>query len=79
MHSSTFFGPRFVTGDADPPPANENVDPYLRADTALEELYRLRRELLEQDVCAMSFERRRLREEALKKFAKAEAALLAML
>jgi hypothetical protein len=29
-----------------PPPANENIAPFLRADTALEELYRLRRELL---------------------------------
>ena len=32
--------------DDPPPPANENADPFLRADTALAELYRLRREVV---------------------------------
>jgi hypothetical protein len=65
--------------DHHPPAANENVDPYLRADTALEELYRLRRELLQQDVAGMSLERYRLRQAVLERFTKTEAMLLAML
>jgi hypothetical protein len=31
-------------------PANENADPFQRADTGLAELYRLRRELLATDM-----------------------------
>ncbi len=71
MDSSTFFGPRFVTGDADPPPANENVDPFLRADTALDELYRIRRSVLARDSRNFTPEQWRERKDALTKLEKA--------
>jgi hypothetical protein len=45
----------------------------------LAELYRLRREVLKEDVSSMPFERRRRREECLRNFAQAEAGLLAVL
>ena len=35
MDASEFFGAMSISGEAEPP-ANENVDPFLRADTALE-------------------------------------------
>lgn len=35
-----------MTNTTDRKPANDNHDPFLHADTALEELYRHRRELL---------------------------------
>lgn len=60
-------------------PANENDSVFCRADTALDELYRLRREILKEDVARMSFARRRSRDEALKQFAQAEALLLGKL
>ncbi len=60
-------------------PENDNTDPFSSPDTALAELYRLRREVLKQDVRTMPFARRRQRDEALKKVARAEAGLLAVL
>ena len=76
MDSSDFCG----TGAGEPPPAaNENVNPFLRFDTGLEELYRLRRELLNLDVASMPLEQYRLRQAALEKFARAEAMILANL
>jgi hypothetical protein len=58
---------------------NDNADPFSSPATALAELYRLRREVLKEDIRTMPFERRRQRAEALKKFAKAEANLLVVL
>jgi hypothetical protein len=60
-------------------PDNDNTDPFTAPDTALAELYRLRQEVLKQDVGTLSFLRRRRRQDALKKFASAEAKLLAVL
>ena len=49
-------------------PANENADPLLHlAGTALEESYRLRREVLARDTSGHTFERWRERNEVLKK------------
>ena len=78
MESPDAFGTPLITGDP-PPAANENVNPFLRFDTGLEELYRLRRELLKRDVAGMSLEQYRLRQIALEKFARAEAMALANL
>jgi hypothetical protein len=60
-------------------PSNDNTDPFASPGTALAELYRLRREVLKEDVSSMPFERRRRREECLRNFAQAEAGLLAVL
>ena len=49
-----------------PHPANENVNPFLRTDTALRELYRLRSEVLGRNTAHHSFFLWRLRREALK-------------
>jgi len=59
--------------------ANENLAPIVQAQATLAELYRLRRAVLKEDVTAMSFHRRRQRDEALKRFDEAEAALLGVL
>lgn len=59
--------------------ANENLAPIRQAQIVLAELYQLRREMLKEDVASMSFRRRRQREEALRRFHAAEAALLAVL
>jgi hypothetical protein len=68
----------WTTGSTDlPPVANDDADPSATVASSLDWLYLLRRELLRQDISAMSLERRRFREEALRKFAKAEALLLA--
>ena len=68
------------TAQSSPPaPANENADPFQTVPSSLAWLYLLRRELLQQDASALSLEQRRTRDEALKKFAKAEALLLAEL
>jgi hypothetical protein len=61
------------------PAANENIDPFLRFDTGLAELYRLRREVLKVAVAGLSLEQYRLRQAALEKFARAEAMALAKL
>ncbi len=72
-----------VMNDDDPShvltPANENADPFLTIQSSLDWLYLLRRELLQRDVAGMSFSQRRSRDEALAKFARAEALLLAEL
>jgi hypothetical protein len=47
-------------------PANENHDPFLQADTALDELYRLRREVLSRDSQHHTFAQWRKRQAALK-------------
>jgi hypothetical protein len=67
MDSLTFFGIRFVSGEADTPPANENVDPFLQADTALDELYRIRRSVLARDPRDFTPGQWRERKEALTK------------
>jgi hypothetical protein len=59
-----------------PNPANDNADPFPTVASTLDCLYQLRQEVLQESPAAMSFERRRSREEALKKFAQAEALLL---
>ena len=46
-------------------PANENRDPFLQADTALDELYRLRREVLSRDSQHHTFAQWRKRQAAL--------------
>jgi hypothetical protein len=51
--------------------ANENTDPFLRADTALEELYRLRRWVLASDPTNLTMEQWRQRRQALMKLDKA--------
>jgi hypothetical protein len=60
-------------------PINDNGDPFATVPSSLAWLYLLRREMLKENPADMSFERRRQREEALKKFATAEALLLAEL
>ena len=62
-----------------PAPANENADPFRTVPSSLDWLYLLRRELLQHEASALSFEQRRVRDEALKKFAHAETLLLAEL
>lgn len=65
------------TLDVSPPvPANTNDDPFVTVASSLEWLCLLRREALKEDPATMTFERRRERDEALKKFARAEALLL---
>ena len=59
--------------------ANDNAAPFSSAGAALNWLYLLRREVIKEDVSSLSFERRRSREECLRKFAEAEAGLLAVL
>ena len=54
-----------------PTPANENNDPLQRADTALDELYRVRGQLLSCDLSRLTFEQRRGRRNALYKLDKA--------
>jgi hypothetical protein len=49
-----------------PIPANENHDPFLQADTALDELYRLRREVLSRESRHHMFAQSRQRQAALK-------------
>jgi hypothetical protein len=48
-------------------PANENRDPFLQADTALNELYRLRRDVLAIDADLYSFEQWKERQRVLKR------------
>ena len=48
-------------------PANENRNPFLQADTALDELYRRRREVLAIDADLYSFEQWKERERVLKR------------
>jgi hypothetical protein len=54
-----------------PAPANENADPLRRADVALAELYRLRRELLAADTTGRPLSWWQARREALAKFEEA--------
>jgi hypothetical protein len=70
MDSQTFFGILSATGDADAP-ANENIDPFLQADTALDELYRISRAVLARDPGDFTPEQWRERKEALTKLDKA--------
>jgi hypothetical protein len=53
--------------DDPPPAANENIDPFLRADTALSELYRLRRQVLATETGARTLEWWREHRAVLKK------------
>src|SRR3954447_10278562 len=53
--------------DQQPLPANENANPFQRADTALEELYRIRRSVLARDPGDFTIEQWRQRKEALMK------------
>ena len=46
-------------------PANENTNPFLRADTALDELYRIRRAVLNRDPSDFTIEEWRERKQAL--------------
>ena len=57
-------------------PANENRDPFLQADTALDELYRFRREVLAIDADLYSFEQWKERERVLKRLDEAIAICL---
>jgi hypothetical protein len=66
METETFFGIGSATGEADAP-ANENIDPFLQADTALDELYRIRRAVLARDSGKFTPEQWRERKEALAK------------
>jgi hypothetical protein len=70
MDSQTFIGIGFPAGDA-AAPANENIDPFLQADTALDELYRIRRAVLARDPSDFTPEQWRERKEALTKLDKA--------
>jgi hypothetical protein len=71
MDALNLFGTRLIAGEAEPPAANSNIDPFLRADTALYELYRLRREVLARDQARRTAEQWRQRNEALKKLDRA--------
>ena len=68
-----------TTIDTLPLPANADTDPFATVQSSLDWLYLLRRELLQKDTAAMSFEQRRSRGVALEKFARAEALLIAEL
>jgi hypothetical protein len=65
-----------ATEQGAPISANENADPFATVGSSLESLYLLRQEMLAEDPATMTFERRRHREEALKKFNRAEVLLL---
>jgi hypothetical protein len=58
----------FPTAD----PANENADPLRRADSALAEMYRLRRELLAADTTGRPLSWWRARRKALAEFEEVE-------
>jgi hypothetical protein len=57
----------FMTDTSDKIPANENRDPFLQADTALDELYRLRRDVLAIAADLYSFVQWKERERVLKR------------
>jgi hypothetical protein len=62
-----------MTGTIDyplPPPANENFDPLLRADTGLTELYRWRARLLNRDLSRLTFDQWQRHRKALEKLDK---------
>jgi hypothetical protein len=65
-----------MTENTCPSPANDQDDPFATVASSLDWLYLLRREMLKEDPATMTFARRRERQEALKKFARAEALLL---
>jgi hypothetical protein len=54
-----------------PPPANENSDPLLRADTALDALYRWRGQLLDRDKSHFTIDQWRRHKKALQSVDKA--------
>lgn len=56
--------------------ANDNPDPLATAESALDWLYQLRREMLAIDPATMSFTRRRERDRVLKRFTEVEKMLL---
>jgi hypothetical protein len=57
--------------DHPPMPANDNQDPLGRADTALDELYRIRRQVLACDSSGFTFDQRLERRRVLQKLDKA--------
>ena len=59
--------------------ANENADPAATVGSALANLYRCRRELLQEDVASMSLDSYRLYQIAMTKIAEAEAIALSEL
>jgi hypothetical protein len=62
-----------------PTPANENTDPFLRVDTALDELYRIRSAVLDRDPSDFTIEEWRKRKQALAKLDKSINACLKLL
>jgi hypothetical protein len=61
------------------PAANDNADPFATAVSALDYLYRLRREMMRVDKPSMDLAERREQQAVLAKFAEAEKLLLAEL
>jgi hypothetical protein len=59
-----------------PPPANENKDPFQRADTALDELYRWRDQLLDRDLSHFTLDQWRRHKKALRSVDKAISRVL---
>jgi hypothetical protein len=53
--------------DHPPTPANDNQDPLGRADTALDEMYRIRRQVLACDLSGLTFDQRLERRRVLQK------------
>ncbi len=57
--------------DHPPTPANDNNDPLARIDTALDEMYRIRRQVLACDASGFTFDQRLERRRVLQKLDKA--------
>ena len=68
-----------MTNTTDRKPANDNHDPFLHADTALEELYRHRRELLAIDADLYTFELWKERQQVLNRLDEAISTCLGAL
>lgn len=59
-----------------PAPANENIDPFQRADTALDALYRWRGQLLDRDLSHFTLDQWRRHKKAIRSVDKAISRVL---